>query len=235
MTNKPVDLGVSPVIADGSTKHPTLRPRDASSLILIDRSKPVYRVLVGKRARAHAFMPDMYVFPGGRRDASDSRLPVAVPLRQEVLDRLTLRTPARFSHATARGLATAAARELEEEVSLSLNPGGQSGKFQPDLSKLRFVARAITPPGRTRRFDTRFFACFTDEIDADTDSPKVSNELIDLTWLPINDCEQVPLPLITNIILSDLHTALQTNPELPFSAPVPFYLTRGNRFLKDML
>jgi len=235
MTAKPVDLGVSRVIADGVKKHPTLRPRDASSLILIDRSEPVFRVLVGKRARAHAFMPDMYVFPGGRRDASDSRLPVSAPLRPEVLDRLTLRTSARFSSATARGLATAAARELEEEVSLSLNPGGQSGTFQPDLSKLRFVARAITPPGRNRRFDTRFFACFTDEIDADTNSPKVSNELIDLTWISIDDTKQVALPFITEIILNDLHSALRANPELPFGAPVPFYLTRANRFLKDML
>lgn len=235
MSSHVTDLGLSRVLAEDAERHPTLRPRDAASLILIDRSATPHRVLVGKRASAHVFMPDMYVFPGGRRDAGDSRKAAAAPLRPEVLDRLLVRTPSRFTATTAHGLAVAAARELEEEVSLTLNPEGAIGAFRPDLSKLRYVARAVTPPGRNRRFDTRFFACFTDEVAADTDRSAVSAELIDLTWLPLDDVGQVPVPVITRMILEDLERMLAEDPDLSFGVPVPFYHTRKDRFLREII
>ncbi len=47
--------------------HPLIRPKDASTLILIDRSGSEPALLMGKRHTAHAFMPDTYVFPGGTR------------------------------------------------------------------------------------------------------------------------------------------------------------------------
>ncbi|MAY63823.1 MAG: hydrolase [Rhizobiales bacterium] len=212
-----------------------MRPVDAASLILIDRSGAAPCVLMGRRAKAHVFMPGMYVFPGGRRDPDDSRKPVAAPLRDEVLERLSLRTPKRFTAATASGLAIAAARELEEEVSLSLTPVSDNGAFRPDLSKLRFVARAITPPGRSRRFDTRFFACFTDETEADTSLHRESAELVDLTWAPLADFDHLPVPDITRTILRDVGSALKADPELSFAAPAPFYFSRQGRFLRETL
>jgi hypothetical protein len=69
----------------------------------------------------------------------------------------------------------------------------------PDVSHFRFLARAITPPGMPRRFDTRFFVCFTDEVDADPASVRDSDELQDLTWLPIDRHEGYPLPGITKL------------------------------------
>src|SRR5690242_12779091 len=54
-----------------------LRPRDAGTLILIDRSGGQFRVLMGRRHMRHVFMPGKYVFPGGRTDPSDSRIAVA--------------------------------------------------------------------------------------------------------------------------------------------------------------
>ena len=49
----------------------TMRPRDAASIMLLDRVGGRVRVLMGRRHSAHAFMPDLYVFPGGRRDTGD--------------------------------------------------------------------------------------------------------------------------------------------------------------------
>jgi 8-oxo-dGTP pyrophosphatase MutT (NUDIX family) len=215
--------------------HPTLRPRDAASLILIDRSEAVPRVLMGRRARAHAFMPGVYVFPGGRRDPGDSRTPVAAPPRPEVMERLSIRTPKRFTPSTARGLAVAAAREMEEEVSLSLTPHGEKGAFRPDLSRLRYLARAITPPGQNRRFDTRFFACFTDEVEADTALHRESAELLDLTWLRLDDYRDLPLAGITKRILGDLAAAIEADAALPFEAPIPFYHFRHGRRIMETI
>src|ERR1700735_2314703 len=57
--------------------HPYFRPKDAATLILIDRSGPVPKVLVGKRHDKVVFMPGKFVFPGGRVDKSDNRVPGA--------------------------------------------------------------------------------------------------------------------------------------------------------------
>jgi hypothetical protein len=53
--------------------HPYFRPKDAATLILIDRSGDKPKVLVGKRHDKVVFMPGKYVFPGGRVDRSRHR------------------------------------------------------------------------------------------------------------------------------------------------------------------
>lgn len=55
-------------------KAPYRRPRDAASLILLDRSGGGVRMLFGKRHGGHAFMPGVFVFPGGRLDDEDRRM-----------------------------------------------------------------------------------------------------------------------------------------------------------------
>ena len=47
---------------------PYVRPKDAATLILVDRSGRMPKVLLGKRHLRHKFMPGRYVFPGGRVD-----------------------------------------------------------------------------------------------------------------------------------------------------------------------
>src|SRR5207244_7785178 len=59
---------------------PYVRPKDAATLILVDRGGLVPKVLLGKRHQRHKFMPGRYVFPGGRVDPVDRRMPVARPL-----------------------------------------------------------------------------------------------------------------------------------------------------------
>ena len=45
---------------------PNVRPKDASTLIIVDRSGTTPKVLLGKRHHGHKFMPGKFVFPGGR-------------------------------------------------------------------------------------------------------------------------------------------------------------------------
>ena len=58
-------------------QFPNLRPKDAATLIIIDRSGKVPRVLLGKRHHGHRFMPGKYVFPGGGVEPADARMPFA--------------------------------------------------------------------------------------------------------------------------------------------------------------
>src|SRR5260221_3010173 len=64
--------------------HPYFRPKDAATLILVDRSASVPKVLVGKRHDKVVFMPGKFVFPGGRVDKAANRLPAAAPITQEL-------------------------------------------------------------------------------------------------------------------------------------------------------
>jgi hypothetical protein len=61
-------------------RHPNIRPQDAATLIIVDRTGNAPKVLLGKRHHAAAFMPGKYVFPGGRVDLFDRKAPFAKPL-----------------------------------------------------------------------------------------------------------------------------------------------------------
>ena len=64
--------------------HPYYRPKDAATLILVDRSAAIPKVLVGRRHDKVVFMPGKFVFPGGRVDKSDNRVPVAASIPKEL-------------------------------------------------------------------------------------------------------------------------------------------------------
>ena len=63
--------------AERVTTYPNRRPKDAATLLILDRRGKDVHVLMGKRHKAHVFMPGKFVFPGGRVDPGDSRVPVA--------------------------------------------------------------------------------------------------------------------------------------------------------------
>lgn len=227
-----------------SGDYPLLRPKDASTLILIDRSGREPALLMGKRHKAHAFMPETYVFPGGRRDRDDGRVPVADRLHPLVEKKLQIKMANPASAFRAQALAIAAVRETHEEVGLFIAGKGRTCQQQswkafaarelaPRLSPLRYVARAITPPRQKRRFDTRFFACFRDEIgQAEAES---SNELLDLIWVGLSEVDKVEMPRITRVIIADLKHQLDNDPSLAPGQPVPFYQARYGRFTREML
>src|SRR5436305_5025334 len=60
--------------------HPNLKPRDAATLILVDRSGSTPKVLLGKRHAGLKFMAGKFVFPGGRMEPGDRKMPVASEL-----------------------------------------------------------------------------------------------------------------------------------------------------------
>lgn len=221
------------------TAKRSLRPHDAASIMLLDRSQDSVRVLMGKRNKAHVFMPDLHVFPGGRRDATDHRLPWGGDVHPAVFDRLRAACGERATQSRLRALALAALRELHEEASIAIGSPQTFGNtplpFLPDLTNLRYMARAITPPGHPRRFDTHFFAVFTDEAGIEPTDIRDSRELEDLRWIDVNDTSAVTMPDITGIILGDLRASLQADASLPFGEPVPFYSTRHGRFVRDLL
>jgi len=205
-----------------------VKPKDAASLILIDRSTKSPRVLMGRRGSGHVFMPDVYVFPGGRRDARDHALPFGADLDRLVLEKLLSGTSSRMTPNRARALALAALRELREET-------GLAGAASADLSRLRYVARAITPPGNVRRYDTRFFLTFSDETRFDMTLLGDSSELQDVRWLDIAELSGLKLPRITQAVLEDVQNLMAADPSLPFGTPVSFYFMRHGRFVRSRL
>ena len=73
---------------------------------------------MGQRHEGHAFMPNKYVFPGGRCEAADGLLPVVNEGEPVTLQKLKLRMGAKPSHRKARGVLVAALRETFEETGL---------------------------------------------------------------------------------------------------------------------
>ncbi len=223
-----------------------LRPRDAATLMLVERRGGVPHVLIGRRHRNHAFMPGKFVFPGGRTDPADARIPVAEGLHPtdeaKLIARGRRKTPAR-----ARAIALSALRETYEEAGLMIGrmapfatnradwqEFAQRGVY-PSLDRLRFIARAITPPGRVRRFDTRFLAAWRDDVAVALPEGGPTNELEELMWLPIEEAQEADVPAITKRVLGDLTARLQADPELTPGADVPFYYLRNNTFRRDIL
>ncbi len=211
-----------------------LRPKDAATLILIDRSGASWRLLMGKRSTKHVFMPDTYVFPGGRRDARDHALPYESDLHPAVLGKLMNESRGQLTTSRARALALAALRELNEETGIAIGDPRPAGHLSARLSHLRYLARAITPPGMVRRFDTRFFAAFADEAGVDTGAPRDSQELHDLRWIDIRDTDSFSMPDITRHILGDLRNIMETDPTLSYGMPVPFYYDRRRTFVREL-
>src|SRR6478752_4346021 len=179
--------------------HPYFRPRDAATLILVDRSDTTPKVLVGKRHDKVVFMPGKFVFPGGRVDASDYRVPVAAPIPRELEANLLKGSP-KITASRAKALAVAAIREACEETGLCLGrkTEGKAPKLEgpwapfteagllPDPSSLFLIARAITPPGRVKRFDTRFFTADASAITHHVEGViHADAELVELVWVEL--------------------------------------------------
>jgi len=227
--------------------HPNVRPRDAATLILLDRSSGIPKVLMGRRHAGHKFMPGKFVFPGGRVEPTDGRMPATGELPAELQTRL-MRGVQRPSAAKARALALAAVRETCEETGLLLGrrsdpppqvpsedwrPFADAG-IVPDLDCLHFIARAITPPRRPKRFDTRFFAADAQAIGHRIEGVVGPHtELVELVWVPIVEAKQLDLPTITRVVLDELER--RTAEGLGRTSPVPFYRVLRGRFTRAMI
>ncbi|MBL8562490.1 MAG: NUDIX domain-containing protein [Gemmobacter sp.] len=222
--------------------------RDAATLILSRTGPEGPEVLMGQRGAGAAFMPSKYVFPGGAVDAGDAGVPLARALPGPCAARLAGATVAPAT------LAAAAIREVFEETGLALGrPGAWPGTgpgtgpdtgpgavpegwqgfaargLVPDAGALRLVFRAITPPGRARRFDARFFLADASAIAGDAeDFSGAEDELSHLHWVSLRAVRLLDLPFITEVVLSEVALILAggEQPGVPFfdnSGPRPTF------------
>lgn len=187
---------------------------------------------MGRRRPRASFMPDVYVFPGGRVDPEDGFAPAGTAPRPEVAARLTRRCRS----ATATTLAMTIARETFEETGLllcgkamdhgrdavpdtALWRAYRKAGALPGLETLDYIARAITPSFSPKRFNTRFFVAdashFRGSLQGDA-------ELLHLHWLPLAEAGQrLKVATITQFILDEATRFLAAAPAARSRRPVP--------------
>ncbi len=177
-----------------------VRPKNAASLVILRGDAANTEILLGKRASKHRFLPDVFVFPGGRVDSQDHGVQGTSDLQPRVAEKLQQK----WSPRTARALATAALRETYEETGLVFGEF-QGDKFLPDLRQLDYVARAITPPVSPIRFHARFFS-----VRAEHARGKLADsvELHELQWITIKDALALPLIDVTEFVLQEVERRL---------------------------
>ena len=203
--------------------------KDAATIVLIRKEGLKNSLLVGRRGPKAVFMPNKYVFPGGGWEPKDNEIPLAQPLSDKQSRLLALEA----NPAISSSLSVTALRELWEETGLRLSPKFPIEKHSKswqgffvegqglNLGSLQFFFRAVTPPGRSRRFDARFFFCESNNIYDDLDNfSKASGELSDLQWVDINYLHTLELPKITKIVVGYLKELIISNYNY---VNVPFY------------
>ncbi len=226
---------MSPLPSEAAPDYARVVPRDAAALVLCRRDLGEPQILLGRRAGGLKFMPNLYVFPGGRVDPADARAARATDLREDVLAKLTRGA----SPARAHALAMAAVRETFEEAGLLVGQRAErrlrskseswskffANRFVPALHGLDYIARAITPPGNPRRFDTRFFLADASHAHA-PDELLGSGELLDLRWVALSNIRDLPIPEATRMVIAEVEKRVATSD--PQSVPIPFArYTRG--------
>lgn len=233
--------------AERDRSFPNSEPRDAATLMLIDRSGAEPKVLLGRRHTGHKFMPGKFVFPGGRIEAHDRQMSAVSDLHPDMQAKLNARV-ADPSPDYARAFPLAAVREMAEETGLLLGvkrdeppatPGEiwaefEKAKVHPDLGNIYFIARAITPPGRPRRFDTRFLT-----TDASAIAHRIEgvvgpdSELVELTWVPIEQATLLDMPTITGVVLEELLARVEAG--MGHDLPVPLYFMQDHQYFRELL
>ena len=202
--------------------------RNAATVIVIRDRHTAPRILMGQRGATAAFMPNKFVFPGGAVDLGDAQVPLASMVDETCKNRLAEDADGSLAHA----LVVAAIRELWEETGLILGTPGDwtqdvptdwesfaATGHLPHAAPLSFVFRALTPPGRPRRFDARFFVVEAEALVGDLDDfSRASDELSHLQWIPLSEVRRFDLPFITEVVLAEVTRTLRTG-EAPESTP----------------
>jgi 8-oxo-dGTP pyrophosphatase MutT (NUDIX family) len=201
-----------------------VRPKNAATVMIIRRDAEKPRVLMGRRHGGHSFMPDRWVFPGGRIDRADYHAPFATDLRPGVRAVFDTYMPGR-----GRALALAAVRETFEEAGLLLaKPGAArpaAGPWRPfveqgvlaDLDALDVVARAITPPMVAKRFDTWFLVADAERL-VSLERQADCGELDEIAWVNFEEALELPLPQVTRTMIKEAVLRMEDP-----SRPKPFF------------
>ena len=211
--------------------------RNAATVIVVRNKHNNPSVLMGQRGVNAAFMPSKFVFPGGAVDDQDLSIDIKKSINEVCKNRLLKEN----ENGSWSGLVAAAIRELFEETGQIIGveqewlepPSSWRGfaktGYVPDASHMSFVFRAITPPGRPRRFDARFFLIQAEELQTDLDDfSMASDELSHLQWIPLTDTKNFDLPFITQVVLAEIAGNLMNSGP---PAQVPFFQNKTEESL----
>lgn len=214
------------------------RPRDAATLILVRRSGGEPSILMGRRSGGHAFMPGKWVFPGGKVERGDALAPAVSELPPPEAAKLAAACRAR----AARAFPLAAIRETFEETGLVVGrttapkraPPAWSlysaSGAAPELDRITFICRAVTPPRRIKRFDARFFMADADAVLLDDKPRGNADELLDIAWFSLEEALALDLPNVTRWVLGEVRARLDDE-----DRPTPFLRwTRGEARLDHL-
>jgi 8-oxo-dGTP pyrophosphatase MutT (NUDIX family) len=181
-----------------------VRPVDAAGLILLRGQRDAPEILLGRRHARSAFLPDIYVVPGGRVDPQD-HLPSGFDERLHPIVDEALSTGG--SRRPSIAFLRAALRELHEETGLIIGKRGTGtgaaqavwqayagARIAPDFGAFDFLLRAITPAQSRRRYNTRFF--LGDGRHA-VGNLRGDGELLDLGWRKAADLERLNIVDVT--------------------------------------
>ena len=168
-------------------------PRLATTVLLLRGGPTDLEVFMVQRHRKMGFLPNAWVFPGGRVDAAD-RLDghPALVGGEHVLSQLKLPRPDAVAHVVA-GL-----RETWEEIGVWLGEGEPDPSFRHAVAKrdrtlasvmedgsrlhldaLRAWSWWVTPEAEPKRYDTRFLVTLAEDADGSHDEV----ETVDSRWV----------------------------------------------------
>ncbi|MEX2202203.1 MAG: NUDIX hydrolase [Dongiaceae bacterium] len=190
-----------------------VRPVDAAGLVLMRGAPDKPEVLMGRRHRRASFLPDIYVFPGGRVDAGDLA-PSGYPER--IGSGLACQLAIGHRRRDPMPLLRAAIRETFEETGLLLTgpdhpaPAGTPAQpvwrafatagRRPAFEGMDYICRAITPTASPKRFNTRFFLARDTEMAGFLAG---DGELVDLAWRPVEAMWDMALVDVTEYVLRE--------------------------------
>ncbi len=182
--------------------------RPAATVILVREAVEAYEILMLKRSSRSAFAGGMYVFPGGRVDADDHLQRYATMARGPTEHQA--RQVAAVGHEYLGFWVACVRECFEEAgILLAYDAAGQlvTNENHPELDQLRDALNAgqlglddvceqlnltlaldrvhlfnrwVTPAGRPRRFDTRFFIARAPDEQADSHD---AVETVDSVWI----------------------------------------------------
>ena len=197
-----------------NSKKKTSKPKDASSVIIINKKKNDLYVLMGKRPAKSRFMPSIYVFPGGAVDKTDYKVNKIFKLSTDL--KKTLLKSRSQAHTIA--IMLAGIRETAEECGLFLT---RKTKFLnhkdlafdnmwnlflkksllPSIQNLHYFGRAITPAYLKTRFHARFFISNFKDFSGKI---KTNGELENLEWIKLSKARLLPLADVTEFLINRL-------------------------------
>jgi 8-oxo-dGTP pyrophosphatase MutT (NUDIX family) len=209
------------------------KPRDAATLIVWQNGSCGVEVLMGRRSRRSSFVPDFFVFPGGRLDPTDYTVCAATPFDHAPVKCMGVHGNTRIAEA----LAIAAVRETFEETGPLLAEVGDIGTvthpdwtdwkargLAPGLHHLSYFGCAITSRVSPIRFHARFFTARAETLKGKITE---SNELSELRFYSVTEVLQhLPIVDVTDFMLKRL--LICAADPLRFNSRTPGFFYKGD-------